>query len=219
MNDEMVRPIARPGVNLRELGASDLQAVADIHLAAFPDAALSQLGREAIRRYYEWQLTGPHQIIALGCENESCLVGFCFAGVFSGAMSGFLSKNKRYLSKRILTHPWLLANPLVRERGLTSLTIIRRTRQVWAKASTPSIQQNDSFGVLAIAVHPKNQARGLGGMMMETVEVYAREKGFRQLGLSVSIVNTQAITFYEKQGWRKVANEDGWTGKMLKDID
>ncbi len=74
----------------RNLEAADLPALVEIHKAAFPDSALTRLGREAIRRYYEWQLIGPHDVVALGARQGPDLVGFCFGGTFRGATVGWV---------------------------------------------------------------------------------------------------------------------------------
>ncbi len=49
-NDLVDRPT---DIVIREIQAHDLTRVAAVHLLAFPDSALSMLGTEAIRRYYE----------------------------------------------------------------------------------------------------------------------------------------------------------------------
>src|SRR5438445_9792591 len=108
-------------VTLRKLGSADLPRVATVHQLAFPHSALAKLGSEAVRRYYEWQLHGPHEVVASGAFINSECVGFCFSGVFRGATSGFLKRNRTYLIKRVVTHPWLLTNGLVRSRLTTSI--------------------------------------------------------------------------------------------------
>src|SRR5688572_23507902 len=114
-------------VTLRRLGSADLPRVAIVHHLAFPDSALAKLGSEAICRYYEWQLHGPHEVVASGAFMNGECVGFCFSGVFRGATSGFLKRNRTYLVKRVVTHPWLLTNELVRSRLLTSIRILSGT--------------------------------------------------------------------------------------------
>ena len=103
--------------NSQPLILSDLPEVTDVHLAAFPDSALTHLGREAVRRYYEWQIVGPHDALNIGAFDDERLIGFCFGGVFRGALGGFLEKNRTFLILRVLTHPWLLFNSLFRERA------------------------------------------------------------------------------------------------------
>src|SRR5262249_51814901 len=95
-------------ISTRPLRQEDLPEMTRIHLEAFPDSALTALGQEAVQRYYAWQLSGVHQLVGLGADLDSRLVGFCLGGVFRGALSGFLRQNRRYLIVRLLTHPWLI---------------------------------------------------------------------------------------------------------------
>lgn len=202
----------------RPLNKADLAEVARIHAAAFPDSALTKLGTEVVRRYYEWQLEGPHEIIALGCMERGELAGFCFAGVFHGAMSGFLGKNQGYLAARILTHPWLVTNPLIRERGMMSLRLLGGAKRGNPNSPAPVQMRKESFGVLAIAVHPSRQGGGFGQLMMDRVEAYASGLNFDQINLTVSPSNAQAIHFYQKMGWEKVLEQEDWGGRMIKKL-
>jgi hypothetical protein len=97
-------------VQIRFLIIQDLPQVAKIHMATFPESFLSALGDEVVRRYYEWQLMGPHETTALGVFAQDTLQGFCFGGIFRGAMNGFLRTNRFYLIGKILTHPWIIMN-------------------------------------------------------------------------------------------------------------
>lgn len=206
---------------MQHLEPADLPAVARCHLAAFPDSALSKLGTEAVRRYYEWQLLGPHDSVALAAILDGELVGFCFGGVFRGALSGFVRKNRQFLAWRILTHPWLVANPLVRDRLKLSTRVLRWT----AKKSAPNnarreaSEQRTSFGILAIAVHPDTQGLGIGKMLMQEAERIALQGGFQSMHLTVATDNLQAIGFYERQGWKKHTTTDEWTGQMRKTLE
>jgi len=56
------------------------------HVGRRPSVWLSRiarsvmLGTEAVRRYYEWQLVGPHEVTAISAYINTELVGFCFGG-------------------------------------------------------------------------------------------------------------------------------------------
>ena len=203
-------------ITIRSLNQNDLDSVVEIHLNAFADRALASLGREAVRRYYEWQLLGPHDAIALGIFHREKLAGFCFAGVFRGALFGFLRKNRRFLVWRVITHPWLLVAPFFRERIHQAWNIFRR------RPGAPNLQQVKpmiSFGILAIAVDPQTQGMGLGKRLMAETEKIAIGRGFSHLHLTVDIHNTQAISFYEDLGWQKLPSTDRlWRGSMAKDV-
>jgi len=91
-NDMVHRPT---DIVIRKIQENDLPHVAAVHLLAFPDSALSMLGTEAVRRYYEWQLVGPHEVTAISAYINTELVGFCFGGMFRGALSGFVRNNQK----------------------------------------------------------------------------------------------------------------------------
>lgn len=95
---------------IREILYEDLDEVTRIHIASFSDRALSQLGKGAVNRYYQWLFTAFPQSYPICAEvNGKTLAGFCFVGVYSGSFSGFLRKHKWYLVGHILSHPWLIS--------------------------------------------------------------------------------------------------------------
>lgn len=203
-------------IRLRKLTEDDLGRVSEIHLAAFPQSALTRLGQEATRRYYQWQLAGPHPyVLALGCEYHGTLCGHCIAGRFHGALHGYLRRNWPFLAWRLASHPWLLMDSVIQGRSLLGLGILRaRTKQPAAKPSfSPNLRV---FGVLAIAVQPQFQGQGLGKALMQETERIAIQEGFQLMRLSVNRDNMQAIRFYEGQGWQRAPNNEEWTGLMVK---
>lgn len=193
-----------------------LVKVSDIHVAAFPCSALTQLGKESVRRYYEWQLLGPHDAVNLGAWLDGRLAGFCFGGIFNGALGGFLLKNRAYLAWRVLTHPWLLGNEMVRGRIALAGRVFQRQPKVTypTQSATPAQRL---FGILSIAVDPEIQGKHIGQALMQAEESAARERGFMGMNLSVAVDNTQAIGFYKKHGWVKILDPQGnWQGRMEK---
>lgn len=201
-------------IDFRPIYQEDLDAVVEIHLNAFPERALAGLGREAIRRYYQWQLEGIHDAVALGCFNSNRMVGYCFAGVYRGSLSGFLRKNRWFLVGRVVTHPWLIFTPLFRERMTLAWNILLR----WPDHLVPQIKfPQKSFGILAIAVEPQRQRSGLGRQLMAEIERIATNRDFSRMHLTVDIQNVAAISFYQKMNWQKFPASDGiWYGTMTR---
>lgn len=200
-------------MTIRNLRRSDLVRVADVHLAAFPDSALTGLGHEAVRRNYRWLLEGPHQAHALGAFEGDLLLGYSFCGIFNGALTGFLRANRAYLAWRVATHPWLVANPLFRDNiGLALRLLTKRGTPASAKPA-----EAPPYGILSIAVDPARHGSGVGRELMARNEAIAREHGFASMVLTVSPKNANAVRFYERGGWERVAVDGAWTkGLMTK---
>lgn len=210
-------------LDVRPLSLSDLPAVAQIHIQAFPDSALTKLGKEAVRRYYEWQIIGPHDALNIGVFAQEGILGFCFGGIRQGALGGFLEKNRKFLVQRVITHPWLLLNPLFRERAKLAINSLykrfrpRRT-QSQPKSSSPVSPRVPHFGILSIAIAPQHQGSGAARLLMEYSERVAIERGFTCMGLTVHPSNGRAVRFYEKTGWQRNMENGVWDGHMSKAI-
>lgn len=203
--------------NLVPLKPDHLKQIAAVHSAAFPSSALTKLGPEIVSRYYEWQLNGPHDVVALGAKIDGDLAGFCFGGRFHGAMTGFLSKNRWYLAFRLFTQPWLIGLPEIRDRLQYAFRIIFKrpikSQNTFIPYTTPS------FGILSIAVNPTYQGKGIGKLLMRAEELAAIKRGFLHMHLTVSTKNNQAIRFYENLGWHKRVDSTGkWSGAMERTI-
>jgi ribosomal protein S18 acetylase RimI-like enzyme len=198
------------------LSAADLPAVVTIHTKAFRDSAITAFGDEAIRRYYTWLMDGPHDAALTGAWQGDRLVGFCAAGVFRGAMSGFLRANRRYLALHIATHPRLLLSPIVRDRLKVGLQITARFSRRRKQAAAPVAP---SFGVLSIATDPDVRGAGAGRALMEEAEARARQRGFARMVLTVHPENVRALRFYEQLAWTRNPEPDGrWAGSMVKPL-
>lgn len=200
-------------VEVRSASEADLQSVAQLHLAAFPDSVLGKLGVEAVRRSYRWQLTGPHDITALVAVDRDRVVGYMFGGVFRGATIGFVKRERWFLLTRLLRHPTVVLNSVGRDRlRLAGRLLVRRPS---SNAAAPATERQPSFGVLAIAVDPSSQGSGIGSRLMQAAVDEAQALGFNSMSLTVHPTNEGALHFYRSLGWVEDAESDGsWNGRM-----
>ena len=196
-------------IAIRSLGVPDLPDVATVHIAAFPTSALTKFGHEAVRRNYESLMLGPHDVVAIGAFIGTEPIGFCFGGVFQGELSNFLRKNRMFLVWHVLTHPWLVTNPIFRKRLNLGMRVLRRPDRL-------SDELAHSFGIQSIAVHPRYQGLNVGKLMMQAIEELAYQRGFREMHLTVNRDNDQAVRFYERTGWKKSLKDGVWNGMMRK---
>ena len=70
---------------------------------------------------------------------------------------------------------------------------------------------------LAIAVVPSRRGRGIGDALLTELGDRARSEGYGALSLSVERNNDALVSFYEKHGFERVA-EDGDSVTMLREL-
>jgi ribosomal protein S18 acetylase RimI-like enzyme len=208
----------RAAPEVRAIVRSDLPRIAELHVEAFPDSVLGRLGSEAVRRNYEWQLDGPHELTALAGLSDGELCGFLFGGVFRGSTIGFVKREKWFLASQVIRHPSVLAGRLGRGRVKLALRLLTRRWSAPAPEDPASVPRR-SFGVLAVAVDPHAQGRGVGRALMDVASDHACAAGFESMHLSVHPGNTQAVAFYRSLGWVELRGDDGtWTGRMTRQL-
>ncbi len=203
---------------IRKLELRDLPQVTAVHKAAFPDGALTFAGDPVISRYYEWQLTGPHDLTSLGAFTGTSLAGFCFGGKFRGALSGFVRKNIFFLFFYTFFRPWLMLQPGFLKKMRIGLWSLRFNKPKNKAVTGPTRQVSKSFGILSVAVDPSKRRLGIGKILMEKSEAIAKETGFVQMNLTVHPSNQTAVSFYERLGWKKLDEDPVWKGSMMKEI-
>lgn len=197
----------------------DLAEVAQIHTHAFPESLITKLGTECIIQYYKWQFESPDKVYAIGAFLDTKMLGFCFGGVFSVALGGFLIRNKSLIIKRLIICPWILFHPAFVRRILRGFSLVIKFSFFKGNISKEPAVTNDShFGILAIASDPTARGLGVGNLLMSNSEQYAKENNLKKMFLSVNPKNVNAIQFYEHIGWVRVGDKGNWAGKMQKVI-
>ena len=192
----MTEPVVTP------IGPDLVAEVARVHRDAFPGSALSALGPEAVRRYYRWQFADRHDAVVLGAFDDGRMVGFCVAGVFRGALSGFVRTNRWFLARAVLARPWLATRASALVRGGRAL---RTPFRPPGSPASPAAGA-PSFGVLAVAVEPAYRRRGVGQALLDAAEAAAEAAGFDRMHLTVAATNEEAIRFYTACGWTPTAD-------------
>jgi ribosomal protein S18 acetylase RimI-like enzyme len=207
-------------IQVKQLSLAHLPQIVEVHVQAFPHSATTRLGREVVSRYYEWQFVGPHQAHYLGAWLNDQLGGFCFCGKFSRALGGFLARNRWFLTLQVLAKPWLWPNAEIRSAVVSAVRVTKlRSTSLPVPRLPYEPQRHDSFGILAIAVAPHCRRIGLGARLMNEAEAIASHQRFEAMGLTVEPGNAPAVTFYERLGWKRVAHNGVWTGRMEKSLE
>jgi len=212
------------------LAQSDLARVVDIHRAAFPDSAITQLGDAVIHRYYAWQFIGPHPApVAIGVWRDGRIVGFLFGGRRQRAVVGFVRRYVGAIALGAMRHPGavrrLAAPKVMAVAKLLAHGGAAGPTQPAPRAAPPDPDEmpaptdlGPSFGVLSVAVAAEAQGTGAAQQLLLAAEAAAADDGLMRMHLTVQTENGRAIAFYEKLGWKRQPDADGWHGAMTKSI-
>jgi len=221
-----VTRIAPPANGCGPLASSDLSEVIDIHRASFPDSAITQLGDAVIRRYYAWQFIGPHPApVAIGVWADGRLVGFLFGGRRQRAVVGFVHRYVGAIALGAVRHPGAVRR-LAAPKVVAVVKLLARGRAghpsgsaAGAVAPVPAPSAGGpSFGVLSVAVAAAARGTGAAQQLMHAAELAASADGLSRMHLTVQTENGRAVAFYEKLGWERKPDADGWHGAMTKSI-
>jgi ribosomal protein S18 acetylase RimI-like enzyme len=71
---------------------------------------------------------------------------------------------------------------------------------------------------LAIAVVPSRRGLGFGEALLSALSDRARADGYRALSLSVERDNAALVSFYEKHGFERVAEDGGDSVTMRREL-
>jgi ribosomal protein S18 acetylase RimI-like enzyme len=79
---------------------------------------------------------------------------------------------------------------------------LRGIRRGWPLAFEPDSKPGE-FYVDTLAVDPAHRSRGIGAVLLRDAERQARERGYAVCSLSVMLHNSDALRFYQRQGYRE----------------
>lgn len=204
--------MTRDQVSIRPVGDDEVDELARLHIAAFPESALSMLGSRVVGSYYRYRFDVAVRLLALGARSRDGLVGFLVAGTFSSGWRTFLRRHLLLVLVALARRPWVV----LRRRFWSATETAAGLFIPWRSVSLPI--EKGSVGVMAVGVAPPLRRSGVGMMLMEEAERRLRVDGVRWMHLSVRRDNTGARTFYEGLGWREAEAPRRATVFMVKRI-
>jgi GNAT superfamily N-acetyltransferase len=204
-------------IEIRRIEQKDLDAISRIHKDAFPNSAYSKLGLGSIYRYYDWLLNGPHEQLCEAAFIDGKLEGYLFSGKFRGATSGFLKKNRIYLTFRVLSKFYLVLDKEFRQKLDLAGVVLRKLKK--DKNYSNHGIESPRYVLLGMAINPKVQGQGLGAKLLASAEREARRLNFTEMVFTVDPGNTDYVNFQLRNGSKKLPDTDEWKGVMIKRTD
>ena len=187
---------------IRETEVSD---IVSIHLDAFPNFFLSNLGKDVLYQFYSYLLKDKNTI-SFCLKEKDVIVGFIL-----------VSTHARGLYARIFTRGFVnfflpiffsfLKNPSLVKRMIISITSTR-------KHKTPN---NISVSILSICVRQCNAGKGIGRRLVEKLEMELIQKNVERYYLTTDADNNYLTNcFYLKNNF--VLQSSFWQGKRRMNL-
>lgn len=171
---------------------SDLDCVASVHVAAFPNFFLTLLGRDFLKAMYYVFLMTPGNIFIVQ-EDSDQIVGFA-VGLMKSA------KTDRALAVKFLPR---FVFPIIGAMIRNPVVVFRRFIGKMLDRSDAYDTPEGTVMLRSIGVMPNFQGTGVARKLIETFEKFAKTRGACFIALTTDADdNERAIGFYSRQGFK-----------------
>jgi ribosomal protein S18 acetylase RimI-like enzyme len=182
------------------------------------------MGQAYVEKMLEWYLMDSKAFIFY-LEEDGICVGYCGGLKFqgnarAGSATDMIQHSYGAAVRSFLKRPWLFFHPeFISKYPLVIKNVLRRFRSKKplnrpAKEVLPA----PHTGLIVIGVDPNYRGKGYASQLLREFEVHSKSLGFDRMMLTVRSDNTQAISVYERNGWKQI-NRDGQTIEMEKRIN
>jgi ribosomal protein S18 acetylase RimI-like enzyme len=190
----------------RSFHDADVPQVARIRLRSFSasDSAITLLGYKPTCRYLRWLIQDRGTLAAVCVENDGKIAGFLIGcDPTAQQQAKFAKEHFLFLAVSVLRAPLVVFKPFVRNKIIWTIQKRLSLKSLEIEEKNPALRPK-SFRVLDLAVDPACQGIGIGKILMDEAERIARAMGLTHISCSARLNNSQAIKFYEKQGYKRV---------------
>jgi len=178
--------------HLKQPDREQLQAIVDLHCAAFPEFFLTSLGPRFLRLLYRGFATMPGGICILA-EDAGRVIGFA-AGTTEPDMFFKRLLRKHGLSFALAAVPGLLRNPFFVARKCLGA--------VFYRGEQPAGLESAAL-LSSLAVDPECSGKGVGQALVKAFVDEAAKRGCKCVYLTTDQAENERVNrFYEKCGFR-----------------
>lgn len=201
----------------------DLKQIAQCHRSAFPESLSSQLGNWFCQKMLSWYFDSDRGVM-IHVEENGKVLGYTGGIIikkpgFPGAATSITQYSFWPFVFAFVLRPWLILHPENRKRYSFILRNIGFKLGVVKFSKPPVVFEpfQTRWGLVVIGVDPTARGKGIGSALLREFEEMAIKDGVELVGLTVKVVNKQAITVYENSGWL-FERMQGDTQTMIKKL-
>lgn len=174
------------------VSASELNAIAAVHMAAFPGFFLTELGAAFVRQMYLGFLADPTAVF-LAAKQADTMAGYA-VGFLAGGRGNRSVALRRAPALALAVLPALTRRPVFLAKRL-----LAKLRGADGTPPTPA----DAVVLRSIAVQPMFQGTALARSLLAAFEARARERGAMRCVLTTDADDNERVNrFYVREGYQ-----------------
>jgi ribosomal protein S18 acetylase RimI-like enzyme len=172
-------------MTVKDVPETYIDELVTVHIDAFPNFFLTDLGRDFLKLYYDSVRRSSHGIL-LGVFYDDKLLGFCAACTESNGFNKSLIKQD-WLKYAYMSVKILLTSPMA---------LIRLGKNLTKHADASDDGQYAEL--LSIGVAQSAQGKGVGKLLLNQLENHLREQNVELLSLTTDYYdNDKTLQFYK----------------------
>jgi len=195
---------------VREAIPGDCSTLAEIHLKSFNDFFLSTLGKRFLETFYKACIKNPGAIAVVCSTNEGVTAGFALAsfkseGFYRNILAGNLFSFSLEAVRLLFSRPGALL-------------------RLALNLSKSGSDTRDTAELLSIASLPEYSGKGVGKLLIETIENKLKDHHRKAITLTTDYYNNDnVIGFYRSRGFEINSDFITYPGRrmyrMIKYLD
>lgn len=177
-------------INIREATEDDISNIVKIHISAFPNFFLTDLGKSFLTQYYGSILKFKDGILLIA-ERENQIQGFCDACYISKDFNKHLIKSNLY--------------GFIKEGFKLLIKYPNSLKHLYLNLSKKGDIEDDGqyAELLSIGVRKSEQGLGIGKALIEALEKKLKASNIQKLSLTTDkISNDKTLAFYSIVGFK-----------------
>lgn len=195
-----------PHHSVRLMAPSDLDAVVEWHLEAFPSGFYAQLGVRFMRAWFAAHVAAPASISLVACAGDGAVVGYLLGTLddadYRDRSAGDGARLLARGTAAFVARPGLWGEfARVRARPYAG----RAARRILGRGAATRRGAGDGE-LVYICVEADHRRRGAGAALLEAFTGEAIRSGTTRLHLVTELDNTGAQRFYSHHGWHVMAD-------------
>jgi ribosomal protein S18 acetylase RimI-like enzyme len=200
---------------IRQATENDLDQIAIVHRACFPDSLSTKLGR--LQSFYKEYMTTSPELFLVAVDDQEKIVGFCMGYYMEngGFMKNYLKKNLLQLSLKMIR--LLTTGNKAAWKKMVSKFSKQGQFEITDKQFS-TFSQEKIGDLLSICVLPECHGNGMANEMIDkyvrVLEIHDRKLCL----LTVAVDNDRGVHFYEKHGfvpYKEIPNQCRTYAKRL----